>query len=77
MHFTQSLHIYRLKVVTPTDPYSVKGLLSAAIRDDDPVFVVNDKKIKKYDWFCTDEDYQIELGKGRCLKEGSDITLVG
>ena len=70
-------HIPGLKVVTPTDPYSVKGLLSAAIRDDDPVFVVNDKKLINMTGFVPDEDYQIELGKGRCLKEGSDITLVG
>ena len=70
-------HIPGLKVVTPTDPYSVKGLLSAAIRDDDPVFVVNDKKLINMTGFVPDEEYQIELGKGRCLKEGSDITLVG
>ncbi|MBA47017.1 MAG: alpha-ketoacid dehydrogenase subunit beta [Dehalococcoidia bacterium] len=70
-------HIPGLKVVTPSDPYSVKGLLSAAIRDDDPVFVVNDKKLINMTGFVPDEDYQIELGKGRCLKEGTDVTLVG
>lgn len=70
-------HIPGLKVVTPSDPYSVKGLLSAAIRDDDPVFVVNDKKLINMTGFVPDEDYQIDLGKGRCTKEGSDITLVG
>jgi|TARA_B100001094_G_scaffold156444_1_gene151438 pyruvate dehydrogenase E1 component beta subunit len=70
-------HIPGLKVVTPSDAYSVKGLLSAAIRDDDPVFVVNDKKLINMTGFVPDEEYQIELGKGRCLKEGNDITLVG
>ena len=70
-------HIPGLKVVTPSDAYSVKGLLSAAIRDDDPVFVVNDKKIINTIGFVPDESYQIELGKGRYLKRGNDITLVG
>jgi pyruvate dehydrogenase E1 component beta subunit len=70
-------HIPGLKVVTPSDAYSVKGLLSAAIRDDDPVFVVNDKKIINTTGFVPDESYQIELGKGRYLKRGNDITLVG
>ncbi len=70
-------HIPGLKVVTPSDPYSVKGLLSAAIRDDDPVFVVNDKKLINMTGFVPDQEYQIELGKGRILKHGKDITLVG
>ena len=50
-------HIPGLKVVTPSDPYSVKGLLSAAIRDDDPVFVVNDKKLINMTGFVPDQDY--------------------
>jgi|TARA_B110000263_G_scaffold248698_1_gene264227 pyruvate/2-oxoglutarate/acetoin dehydrogenase E1 component len=70
-------HIPGLKVVVPSDAYSVKGLLSAAIRDDDPVFVVNDKKVINMTSFVPDESYQIELGKGRYLKRGDDITLVG
>ena len=70
-------HIPGLKVVTPSDAYSVKGLLSAAIRDDDPVFVVNDKKLINMTGFVPDQEYQIELGKGRYLKRGNDITLVG
>ena len=70
-------HIPGLKVVTPSDPYSVKGLLSAAIRDDDPVFVVNDKKLINMTGFVPDQDYQIELGNGRYLRSGDDITLVG
>ncbi|MEC7837400.1 MAG: alpha-ketoacid dehydrogenase subunit beta [Chloroflexota bacterium] len=70
-------HIPGLKVVTPSDPYSVKGLLSAAIRDDDPVFVVNDKKLINMTGFVPDQEYQIALGKGRMLKQGNDITLVG
>ena len=75
--YSMLAHIPGLKVVTPSDPYSVKGLLSAAIRDDDPVFVVNDKKLINLTGFVPNETYQIPLGKGRCLSEGTDITLVG
>ena len=70
-------HIPGLKVVVPSDPYSVKGLLAAAIRDDDPVFLVNDKKLINLTGFVPDEDYVIELGKGRYMQRGDDVTLVG
>ncbi len=70
-------HIPGLKVVLPSDPYTVRGLLSAAIRDDDPVFVVNDKKLINLQGFVPDESYVIELGRSRYLRRGGDVTLVG
>ena len=70
-------HIPGLKVVVPSDAYSVRGLLAAAIRDDDPVFVVSDKKLINLSGFVPDENFAIELGKGRYLRKGSDVTLVG
>lgn len=70
-------HIPGLKVVAPSDPYTVKGLLAASIRDDDPVIVCNHKKLINMSGFVPDESYTIELGKGRVLREGSDVTLVG
>ncbi|MDG0867579.1 alpha-ketoacid dehydrogenase subunit beta [Candidatus Lucifugimonas marina] len=75
--YSMLAHIPGLKVVVPSDPYSVKGLLAAAIRDDDPVFVVNDKKLINLTGFVPDEEYVIELGKGRYMRRGSDVTLVG
>ncbi len=75
--YSMLAHIPGLKVVVPSDPYSVKGLLAAAIRDDDPVFLINDKKLINLTGFVPDEDYIIELGKGRYLRRGSDVTLVG
>ena len=66
-----------LKVVVPSDPLSVKGLLSASIRDDDPVFLVNDKKLINLNGFVPDQEVVFELGKGRYLKRGSDVTLIG
>ncbi|HIF72062.1 MAG TPA: alpha-ketoacid dehydrogenase subunit beta [Dehalococcoidia bacterium] len=75
--YSMLAHIPGLKVVVPSDPYSVKGLLAAAIRDDDPVFLVNDKKLINLTGFVPDEEYIIELGKGRYMRRGTDVTLVG
>ena len=75
--YSMLAHIPGLKVVVPSDPYSVKGLLAASIRDDDPVFLVNDKKLINLTGFVPDEDYVIELGKGRYMRRGTDVTLVG
>jgi pyruvate dehydrogenase E1 component beta subunit len=75
--YSMLAHIPGLKVVVPSDPYSVKGLLAAAIRDDDPVFLVNDKKLINLTGFVPDEEYVIELGKGRYMRRGTDVTLVG
>ena len=75
--YSMLAHIPGLKVVVPSDPYTVRGLLAAAIRDDDPVFVVNDKKLINLSGFVPDESYTIELGKGRYLRRGADVTLIG
>lgn len=70
-------HIPGLKVVAPSDPYSVKGLLAASIRDDDPVIFCNHKKLINMSGFVPNEAYTIDLGRGRKLREGSDVTLIG
>ncbi|NQW19021.1 MAG: alpha-ketoacid dehydrogenase subunit beta [Chloroflexi bacterium] len=70
-------HLPGIKVVVPSDPYSVRGLLAAAIRDDDPVMVCNHKKLINLTGFVPDEEYTIELGKGRLTRVGTDVTLVG
>jgi pyruvate dehydrogenase E1 component beta subunit len=70
-------HIPGLKCVVPSDAYTCRGLLAAAIRDDDPVIVCNHKKLINMSGFVPDESYTIELGKGRYVRRGSDVTLVG
>ncbi len=70
-------HIPGLKVVVPSDAYTVRGLLAAAIRDDDPVMVCNHKKLINTRGFVPDESYTVDIGKGRLLREGSDVTIVG
>jgi pyruvate/2-oxoglutarate/acetoin dehydrogenase E1 component len=75
--YSMLAHIPGLKVVVPSDPYTVRGLLAAAIRDDDPVFLVNDKKLINMEGFAPDESFTFPLGKGRYLKHGDDVTLIG
>ena len=75
--YSMLAHIPGLKVVVPSDPYSCKGLLAASIRDDDPVFVVNDKKLINLEGFVPDEAFTIDIGKGRYLSRGSDVSLIG
>ena len=75
--YSMLAHIPGLKVVVPSDPYSCKGLLAASIRDDDPVFVVNDKKLINKQGNVPDQSFTIDIGKGRYLSRGSDVSLIG
>src|SRR5438093_5222276 len=69
-------HIPGLKVVLPSTPYDMKGLLKSAIRDDNPVIIFEDKMDYKAKWAVPDEDYTIPLGVADIKREGTDITLI-
>jgi pyruvate dehydrogenase E1 component beta subunit len=66
-----------LKGVVPSDPYTAKGLLIAAIRDDDPVVYFEHKGLYGNTGPVPEEPYALPLGKACTVREGSDITLVG
>ena len=70
-------HIPGLKGVVPSDPYSAKGLLISAIRDDDPVVFFEHKLLYGETGPVPEEPYALPLGKARTLRPGKDITLVG
>ena len=70
-------HIPGLKGVVPSDPYTAKGLLTAAIRDDDPVVYFEHKGLYGNRGSVPEESYVLPLGKARTVRPGSDITLVG
>jgi len=70
-------HLPGLKCVVPSDPYTAKGLLAAAIRDDDPVIVCDHKKLLNDVGLVPEDEYVLPIGKSRLLKEGTDVTLVG
>jgi pyruvate dehydrogenase E1 component beta subunit len=60
----------------PATPYDAKGLLKAAIRDDDPVLVVENKALYGTTGEIPEEDYIVPLGKAEVKREGRDVTVV-
>jgi pyruvate dehydrogenase E1 component beta subunit len=71
-------HIPGLKVVIPSTPADAKGLLKAAIRDDNPVVFFEDKiSYTKVKGPVPDGDFVVPLGVADVKRQGSDITLVG
>jgi len=69
-------HVPGLKVIVPSTPYDAKGLLKAAIRDDNPCVFFEDKMMYKLKGPVPEEDYTIRLGVADVKRAGSDITLV-
>ncbi|WP_042356160.1 alpha-ketoacid dehydrogenase subunit beta [Bacillus rubiinfantis] len=81
MHHSQSLesmfgHVPGLKVVYPSNAYDVKGLLKSAIRDPDPVIFLEQKSLMSLKEEIPEAEYLIPIGKGKIVKEGSDVTIV-
>ncbi|NEU29578.1 alpha-ketoacid dehydrogenase subunit beta [bacterium LRH843] len=70
-------HVPGLKIVMPSTPYDVKGLLKAAIRDPDPVLFFEHKRAYRLiKGKVPDEDYTLPIGKADVKREGSDITVI-
>jgi pyruvate dehydrogenase E1 component beta subunit len=70
-------HTPGLKVVAPATPADAKGLLKAAIRDDDPVLVIENLPIyKEKGEVPLDPDFVTPIGLANIAREGSDLTIV-
>jgi pyruvate dehydrogenase E1 component beta subunit len=69
-------HIPGLKVVAPGTPYDAKGLLKAAIRDDNPVIVLEGEMLYNTKGEVPDEDYIIPLGKAELKREGDHCSII-
>jgi pyruvate/2-oxoglutarate/acetoin dehydrogenase E1 component len=71
------MNVPGLKIISPTSPADVKGLLKAAIRDDDPVIFFEDTKLwpVKED-VPTDPDHLVPIGKADIKRAGNDVTIV-
>ena len=65
-----------LKVVAPSTPADVKGLLAAAIRDPDPVIFFEQKSLYATKGEVPDGEHVEELGKARIVRDGSDLTIL-
>jgi pyruvate/2-oxoglutarate/acetoin dehydrogenase E1 component/TPP-dependent pyruvate/acetoin dehydrogenase alpha subunit len=80
-HHSQSLealwtHFPGIYVVMPSTPYDAKGLLKAAIRDDNPVMFIEHKMLYGTKGPVPEEDYIIPLGVADIKRSGVDVTLV-
>ncbi|WP_307893667.1 alpha-ketoacid dehydrogenase subunit beta [Bacillus swezeyi] len=64
-----------LKVIVPSSPYDAKGLLLAAIEDQDPVFFFEDKTLYNMTGDVPEEYYTLPIGKADVKREGSDVTI--
>jgi pyruvate dehydrogenase E1 component beta subunit len=69
-------HVPGLKVVMPSTPMDAKGLLLAAIRDEDPVIFIEHKLLYNRRGPVPEEDYEIPLGVASVRRPGNDVTLV-
>jgi pyruvate dehydrogenase E1 component beta subunit len=69
-------HIPGLKVVAPSTPYDAKGLLIAAIADDNPVVYLENKKIQPLKGEVPEGLYEVPLGQAAVRRQGRDVTII-
>jgi pyruvate dehydrogenase E1 component beta subunit len=65
-----------LKIIMPSNPYDVKGLLKTAIRDDNPVLSFEDSLVWGIKDEVPEEEYLIPFGQAAIKREGSDVTVI-
>jgi pyruvate dehydrogenase E1 component beta subunit len=79
-------HLPGMKVVAPSNAYDAKGLMTTAIRDDNPVIYMYHKGLQGMGWLGTEpaatvnvpeESYTVPFGKAAVVREGKDVTIVG
>jgi pyruvate/2-oxoglutarate/acetoin dehydrogenase E1 component len=74
--YSMFMNLAGLKMILPSTPYDMKGLLKAAIRDDNPVLSFESSRLMGIRGDVPEEEYIIPLGKADIKREGSDVTVV-
>jgi pyruvate dehydrogenase E1 component beta subunit len=69
-------HVPGLKVVMPATPYDAKGLMVAAIRDNNPVIFIDDRWLYGTEEHVPEELYQVDIGKGAVRRKGTHATVI-
>jgi pyruvate/2-oxoglutarate/acetoin dehydrogenase E1 component len=69
-------HIPGLKVVMPATPYDAKGLLLSAIRDDNPIFVIEHKRLFRVTGEVPEEPYTVPIGVAEVKRPGGDVSII-
>ena len=70
------VHVPGMKVVMPSTPYDVKGLLTTAIEDENPVMFIEHKQLYTTTGEVPEESYSIPFGVADVKREGKDITII-
>ena len=70
------MNVAGLKIVIPATPYDAKGLLKAAIRDNNPVISFEHMELGRVQGEVPEEEYIVPLGEAAIMKEGTDVTVV-
>lgn len=70
------MHVPGLRVVAPSNAHDAKGCLAAAVRDDNPVIFIEHRLLCNNQSYVDEKPFVSEIGKGRVMSEGSDITIV-
>jgi pyruvate/2-oxoglutarate/acetoin dehydrogenase E1 component len=71
------MHTPGIKVFAPSTPYDAKGALAAAVRDDNPVLVIEHRHLHSRRGPVPEEPYAVPFGRARTLAAGTDVTIVG
>jgi pyruvate dehydrogenase E1 component beta subunit len=69
-------HVPGLKVVMPSTASDAKGLMAAAVEDDNPVIYIDERWLYNHEGEVSEELYSLPIGKGIVRKEGTDMTLI-
>jgi pyruvate/2-oxoglutarate/acetoin dehydrogenase E1 component len=75
--YAMYMNVPGLKIILPSTPYDMKGLLKAALRDNNPVISFEHSLLGMMEGEVPDEDYTIPFGKAEIRREGRDVTVVG
>jgi pyruvate dehydrogenase E1 component beta subunit len=74
--YSMYMNLAGLKIILPSTPYDMKGLLKTAIRDNNPVILFEPSRLLSFKGPVPDEDYTIPLGLAEIKREGHDVTVV-
>ena len=74
--YSMFMNLAGLKIILPSTPYDMKGLLKAAIRDDNPVMSFRSNRLMGLEGDVPDDDYTVPIGKADVKREGTDITVI-
>ena len=74
--YSMFMNLAGLKIILPSTPYDMKGLLKAAIRDDNPVISFESNRLMGLEGDVPDDDYTVPIGKADVKREGTDITVI-